>query len=70
MTQTKIINTLIKGLPLAALSATVLAAHPSDAAIIRSNVEGGYVNQPGASQFGALAVFRGLKPLKYRCFWE
>ena len=34
MTQTKIINTLIKGLPLAALSATVLAAHPSDAAII------------------------------------
>ena len=46
MTQTKIINTLVKGLSLAALSATVLAAHPADAAIIRSNVEGGYVNQP------------------------
>ncbi|NEP37444.1 hypothetical protein [Moorena sp. SIO3B2] len=22
----------------------------------------------GASQFGTLALFRGLKPLKYRCF--
>lgn len=24
----------------------------------------------GASQFCALALFRGLKPLKYRYFWE
>jgi len=39
-------NILLKSLPLATVSAAVLAVHPSDAAIIGSSVQGGYKNQP------------------------
>lgn len=47
MIQTKIINTLVKGLPLAALSATVLAAHSADAAIIGTTGQIEILDTPG-----------------------
>jgi len=40
---------LLRGLQVAAVCGVVLAANPSDAAIIGSRIQGGYVNQPQAN---------------------